>query len=95
MKSLRRIIPMFLLVMLGTLSVQAQIQGSYRGTFQSVRQLIVRIENRSGRFSANLNASLGTNGINNRAETNITGFASDFDVAVRRLRAFFDSRQAT
>jgi hypothetical protein len=95
MKSLRRIIPMFLLVMLGTLSVQAQLQGSYRGTFQSVRQLIVRIENRSGRFSANLNASLSTNGINNRAEDNITGFASEFDVAVRRLRARFDSRQAT
>jgi hypothetical protein len=95
MKSLRRIIPMFLLVMLGTLSVQAQLQGSYRGTFQSVRQLIVRIETRSGRFSANLNANLNTDRINNRAEDNIAGFASEFDVAVRRLRARFDSRQAT
>jgi hypothetical protein len=86
---------MFLLVMLGTLNVQAQVKGSYRGTFQSVRQLIVRIETRSGRFSANLNAGLNTNRINNRAEDNITGFASEFDVAVQRLRARFDSRQAT
>ena len=76
------------------LLVQAQ-QRAYRGTYQSVRQVILRLENRANVFrnsadnwSRRANATYG-------ADENITVNASDFNNSVRRLRDSFDRRQAT
>ena len=95
MRRIARILPVILLLVLGTTAIEAQTQ-PYRGTLRSVRQLILRIENRSVVFQNNLNSSLVRNPLNrSRAEDNITNFASDFDNAVRQLRDRFDRREST
>src|SRR5687768_13379302 len=96
MRRITHILPVFLLLVLGTTAVEAQTQPTYRGTLRSVRQLILRIENRSVVFQNNLNARLARNPLNrDRAEDNITNFASDFDVAVSQLRDRFERREST
>src|SRR6266581_1969821 len=72
---------------------QAQAQQPYRGTYQSVRQLILRIENRSANF---ITAVQSTNP-NDRYATNedITVLARDYGSAVRRLANNFARRRST
>lgn len=97
MSSLRRTVAItFALgILLSGFSAMAQ-QGTYRGTYRSVRNLISRIETRSDIFRNSLDTALdrsvldGTN-----AEDNINIFVSDFDSAVERLRQRFESRQST
>ena len=70
----------------------------YRGTNQTVRRLIVRIENRSTVFTnsiqdwarGNPNATYSP-----AAGEDIYVFARDFDESVQRLRERFDARQST
>jgi hypothetical protein len=70
----------------------------YRGTNQTVRRLIVRIENRSTVFTnsiqdwarGNSNATYSP-----AAGEDIDVFARDFDESVQRLRERFDARQST
>lgn len=77
----------------GASLTQAQRQ-TYRGTTASVRQLILRIKNRTDVFQNNLNAQnqnrvYGTNG-----ENPIT-LAEDLDRAVVQLQTRFNQRQST
>src|SRR6059036_1932178 len=96
MRTIKRIFPVMLLALFAAVGIDAQTQRTYRGTFQSVRQLILRIENRTVAFHNNLDGSLARTSINNsRAEDNITSFVGDIDDAVHRLRANFDRRQST
>ena len=74
---------------------QAQRQRAYRGSYQSVRQTILRLENRANLFrngvddwSQSSNANYDSNG-----EFNTT--ARGFNEGVRRLRDNFDRRRAT
>ena len=74
---------------------QAQPQRAYRGSYQSVRQTILRLENRANLFrngvddwSQSSNANYDANG-----EFNTT--AREFNDSVRRLRDNFDRRRAT
>jgi hypothetical protein len=75
------------------LLAQAQ-QRVYRGTYQSVRQVIIRLETRANLFRNGIDnwsrsaASYGTS-------ENITVTTRDFNDSVRRLRDSFDRRQAT
>jgi YmgG-like glycine-zipper protein len=94
MKTIKRIVPVLILLVLGA-GAEAQAQRTYQGTFQSVRQLILRIENRTNRFRADLDSGLNTGSINSRSENNINSFVSEFDDAVRRLHERFDRRQST
>ncbi|MDQ2921512.1 MAG: hypothetical protein M3R52_07880 [Acidobacteriota bacterium] len=76
----------------GAAFTQAQRQ-SYRGTFRSVRQLILRIENRTGLFRNSLNARnqssvYGTGGAN-------MNLVQDLETSVAQLRVRFDRREAT
>jgi hypothetical protein len=77
----------------GATVTQAQRQ-SYRGTFRSVRQLILRIENRTDLFRRSLNAQ-------NQSRVNITGgrniddLVRDLEAAASQLRVRFDRREAT
>jgi len=80
-------------ILIAAVVSQAQRQQSYRGTYQSVRQLILRIENRSANFltavqSANPNDRYATN-------DDITVLARDYDSAVRRLSSNFARRRST
>lgn len=78
-------------------AAQAQTR-TYRGTFQTVRRLIVRIENRSAIFSNSLQnwARRNPNATYSPAAgEDINLFVSDFDESVRRLRERFEARQAT
>lgn len=96
MKTTKRVLPLFMLLVFGAVGVQAQTQRTYRGTFQSVRQLIIRIENRTNGFRTDLDSGLNASAINNtRAEDNINTFVSEFDDSVRRLHERFDRRQST
>jgi hypothetical protein len=80
-----------------TAMAQAQTR-VYRGTNQTVRRLIVRIENRSTVFTnsiqdwarGNSNATYSP-----AAGEDIDVFARDFDESVQRLRERFDARQST
>lgn len=96
MRTIKRILPVILLAALAAVGVDAQTQRAYRGTFQSVRQLILRIENRTVLFHNNLDTGLTRSPINStRAEDNINTFVRDFDAAVHNLRNRFDTRQST
>ncbi|MBA2526844.1 MAG: hypothetical protein H0V18_13835 [Pyrinomonadaceae bacterium] len=71
-------------------------QRSYRGTYQSVLQLINRIEDRTDLFRNSLDAALDQSTLDgSNAEDNINLFVRDFDAAVNRLRERFGRRQST
>lgn len=77
------------------LFAQAQQQRPYRGTYTSVRQVILRLENRANLFRT---AVESWNAQANSAYTptgNVNISARDFSDSVRRLRNSFDRRQAT
>src|SRR5262245_32096322 len=84
---------------LALVSVMAQAQTRvYRGTNQSVRRLIVRIENRSTTFTSSIQSWANQNSNNTyspAAGEDIDVFVRDFDDSVRRLRDRFDARQLT
>lgn len=82
-------------VLLSALTTMAQTR-AYRGTFQSVRNLINRIDNQSDIFRTSLDTALDQSRIDgSNAEDNINLFVRDFDSAVDRLRDRFNSRQST
>lgn len=71
-------------------------QRSYRGTYQSVLQLIHRIEDRTDLFRNSLDAALDQSSVDgSNAEDNINLSVRDFDAAVGRLRERFERRQST
>lgn len=78
----------------GASLTQAQGQG-YRGTFRTVRQLVVRIDSRAGVFSNNMQTALASNTYGTNREENISNLAREFDDSASRLRVQFDSRQST
>ena len=70
----------------------------YRGTNQTVRRLIVRIENRSTVFTNSIQDWARENSnatYSPAAGEDIDVFARDFDESVQRLRVRFDARQST
>ena len=70
----------------------------YRGTNQTVRRLIVRIENRSTVFTNSIQDWARENSnatYSPAAGEDIDVFARDFDESVQRLRERFDARQST
>ncbi|HZI50038.1 MAG TPA: hypothetical protein VFD75_19725 [Pyrinomonadaceae bacterium] len=81
------------------IAVMAQAQTrAYRGTYQSVRRLIMRIENRSTIFTNNIQDWANRNAKSTyspAAGEDIDVFARDFDESVRRLSDRFAARQAT
>lgn len=81
------------------IAVMAQAQTrTYRGTNQSVRRLITRIENRSAIFSNSLQDWTNRNPndtYSNAAGQDVDLFVRDFDESVRSLRQRFDARRAT
>jgi len=91
----RRLLTVFALVVVvagGTLS-QAQAQ-TYRGTNRAVRQLILRIENRTDVLRNTLNAQNQTR-IYGTGRENINTLVADLDTAVNQLRQNFDQRRST
>lgn len=90
------------LSMIGLLLVsglaQAQTRQTYRGTFQAVRRIILRVENRSVVFRNSLEDWSRRNPNQtyaNVANEDINLFVRDFDDSVRQLRDRFDARQST
>lgn len=82
-------------LMLAGITAMAQ-QRSYRGTYQSVQQLIHRIEDRTDLFRNSLDSALDQSSVDGtNTEDNINLFVRDFDTAVTRLRERFDRRQST
>jgi len=86
-------------LLLMPLAAQAQAQTrTYRGTFQTVRRVILRIENRSANFNSSIQNWTSRNPnatYSPAAGEDIDLFVRDFDESVRRLRDRFDARQAT
>lgn len=81
-------------VLMGGLLVQAQ-QRSYRGSYQSVRQIILRLENRANLFRNSIDGSrFGARGAYSTTG-NISSTVSSFNSAIRSLRDNFDRRRAT
>ena len=84
-------------LLLVSTAAQAQTR-TYRGTFQTVRRLIVRIENRSTNFNNSVQNWVSRNpnaAYSPAAGEDINLFVRDFDESVGRLRERFDARQAT
>lgn len=97
MSSSRRIfaIAFALAVLLTGITTMAQ-QRTYRGTYQSVRNLINRIDSRATTFRNTLDTALDQSRLDGtNAEDNINLFVSDFDAAVDHLRERFESRHST
>lgn len=67
---------------------------TYRGTARSVRQLILRIENKTDLFRNSLSAQ-NRNRVNAIDGQNIISETDSLDQAVAQLRERFDSRQST
>ena len=82
-----------LLVM--ALLAQAQQQRPYRGTYQSVRATILRLENRANLFRNSVQAWSTRSGAAYAPTEDINVTVGDFNESVRRLRDRFDRRQAT
>src|SRR5262245_55352823 len=81
-------------LLLSGLIGQAQQSRSYRGRFASVRQVILRLENRANLFRNDVDAwsrRSNTAYMNNELNSG----ARDLNDSVRRLRDRFDRRQAT
>src|SRR6267142_518488 len=77
------------------LVAQAQ-QRVYRGTNQSARQAILRLENRANLFRNSIQAWSRQNAsATYESSENIDVLVRDFNDSVRRLRDRFDRRQAT
>lgn len=94
--AIRKTAVAFLAVILlaaGSTLTQAQRQ-TYRGTTRSVRQLILRIENRSDIFRNTINAQ-NQSRIYTTGGANLNNLIDDLDRAVMRLRVRFDRRQST
>jgi YmgG-like glycine-zipper protein len=94
MIAIRRTLVAFLAVVVlsaGATFTQAQRQ-TYRGTARSVRQLILRIENRTDLFRNSINAQ---NQSRVYGGENLNTLVDDLDRAVGQLRERFDSRQST
>ena len=68
---------------------EAQRQ-SYRGTFRTVRQLILRIENRADLFRNSLNAQ-NQSRVYGAGDANLV---QDFRTSIGQLRVRFDRREA-
>lgn len=83
-----------ILLSAGASFTQAQSQG-YRGTFRSVRQLIVRIDNRATVFGTDVRSALAANTYGSNREENINNLVQELDDSATRLREQFDSRQST
>ena len=82
-------------LVLGSMLAQAQPR-AYRGTYQSVRQLILRIESRSDLFRNSLQAQVNRNSNETYgANEDINLFVSDFYDSVHRLHDRFNRRQST
>src|SRR5438128_11678659 len=82
-------------LVLGSMLAQAQPR-AYRGTYQSVRQLILRIESRSDLFRNGLQARVNRNSNETYgANEDINLFVSDFYDSVHRLHDRFNRRQST
>src|SRR5438874_19617 len=75
----------------------AQVTRPYRGTTQSTRNIILRIENRSRTLHIDLDAWSSRNPSDTSAasDEDINLFVRDFDDSVRRLHGRFDRRQST
>lgn len=83
-----------LILSAGATLTQAQRQ-TYRGTNRSVRQLILRIDNKTDILRNSLNAPSQAEVYGTRAEENVNTFVQDLDTAVTQLRERFDRRQST
>jgi len=93
------VMPIVCLILV-SLSAQAQRRvyrgTNQRGTNQSVRQLILRIENRANLFRNSVQVwSVGNTAQTYGSNEDINVLVRDFDDSVRRLHARFDQRQAT
>jgi uncharacterized membrane protein len=94
MIAIRKTLVAFLAVMVlsaGATLTQAQRQ-TYRGTYRSVRQLILRIETSTDTFRNSINAR---NQSRVYGGENLNTLVDDLDQAVVQLRERFDSRQST
>ncbi len=77
------------------ISAQSQ-QRSYRGTYQSVLQLIHRIEDRTDLFRNSLEAALDQSTPElTSPDDDINLYVRNFDAAMNRLRERFEKRQST
>src|SRR5260370_39092349 len=74
---------------------QSQTRRPYRSTYQSTRQLILRIENRSTNFRSGVQSWMDLNPADAYTSSDINLFASDFDASVRNLADRFARREAT
>ncbi|MFN2577595.1 MAG: YMGG-like glycine zipper-containing protein [Pyrinomonadaceae bacterium] len=81
-------------LVLCAIAAQAQRQRAYRGSYQSVRQTILRLENRANLFRNSVDNGNRSDGTYN-ANGDFSGTAREFNDSVRRLRNNFDRRQAT
>jgi hypothetical protein len=83
-------------LMLLTATLVLAQQASYQGSYQSVRQLIIRIENQTDVFRANLNTAFDRGRVSDaRLQDELTRLTSNFDRVGFRLRTRFERRQAT
>src|ERR1043165_2769681 len=81
-------------LLIAGLLAQAQPQRAYRGTYSSVRQIVLRLENRTNLFRNSMEHwSRRPNAAYDNENIAVT--ARDFNEAVRRLRDRFDRRQVT
>ena len=93
----KTLVAIFAVILLasGASLTEAQTTG-YRGNFRTVRQLIVRLDNRAGVLRNNVQRALASNNTyNSNREENINNLVQEFDDSVARLRVSFDSRQST
>src|SRR2546430_10921013 len=82
-------------LLIAGLLAQAQQQRPYRGTYISVRQIILRLENRANLFRNSMEDWSRTSTAAYGANEDVNVTVRDFNDSVRRLPDRFDRRQTT
>jgi DNA anti-recombination protein RmuC len=83
------------IVLMATMIAQAQ-RRPYQGSYQTVRQLITRIENRASNLRNNLDTSINRGRTyDSKTQQELNRAATDFQNAIIQLRSNFDRRQAS
>jgi len=85
---------MALILLTATMVAPAQ-RRAYQGNYQTVSQLIRRIETRATNFRNNLDNTINRGTYDLRTQRPLNRAAVDFQNAVNQLRSSFDRRQAT
>lgn len=94
MKNSKRLVSMFILIVLSTIGLSANAQRQSRVNSRQVSDILQRLAQSSDRFRNSLSTTAGQNRGEGHRENEINSLTRDFDVATNQLNDSFKRRRA-